>query len=206
MVTKRSWYDGWFYALFIDNRGSILRRKIVKSVESGHTVLDIGCGTCGLTLDLADKSDYVLGTDISGRQINVARQRKKKTGLNNVDFSQINARELSGEIDRTFDYTILVFMIHEIDPVDRVVVLNEIKKCTRKLIILDYTSTIPMNLSGMVIRLIEFFAGREHYKNFLNYMDNGGMTPLLMQTGFVIKSEKVDRTGIFRMIIAETQN
>ena len=80
MLKNRSWYNGWFYALFIDNRGSALRRKIVKSIENGKTVYDWGCGTAGLALDLTSKSDHVLGIDISARQIDVARKRKKKTG------------------------------------------------------------------------------------------------------------------------------
>jgi len=96
-------------------------------------------------------------------------------------------------------------MIHEIDPVDRIPLLEEVQKYTDKLIILDYTAIIPMNLWGIGIRLIEFFAGRLHYKNFKAYIEDGGLTPLLQQTGYIIKSERINRMGVIRMVIAETQ-
>lgn len=56
MITRRSWCDGLFYALFIASTNSIIRRKIVKYVERGTTVHDPACGTGGLALDLANKA------------------------------------------------------------------------------------------------------------------------------------------------------
>lgn len=75
------------------------------SIEPGHRVLDIACGTGEPALPAADvvgTNGYVLGTDISAEMLAVARDKAQDQGLTNVEFRQVDAEELEAEPD-SFD-------------------------------------------------------------------------------------------------------
>lgn len=71
-------------------------------LESGHRVLDIGCGWGGLALSLAKAEHvFVLGITLSQEQLTVARQRAKDAGLEHrVTFELSDYREVDGKFDR----------------------------------------------------------------------------------------------------------
>jgi len=204
MTKKRSWYDGWFYAQFIDRQKSRFRKKIVKSIPAQKNVLDIGCGTGGFCLDIAGKSKKVVGIDISGAQIQMANQRKKKQEQNNLEFKQADAKSLNGVLDKNFDIVTIILIIHEVSPDERISILREVKKYSKNILILDYAETISLNFWGLSTYLIEFFAGREHFANFKNYLNDGGIVPLLEKAGYRVESSRVDRSGTFRFVTATT--
>jgi SAM-dependent methyltransferase len=57
--------------------------------KPGENVLDIGCGTCTTTLKQAEAvgpTGRVLGIDISGQQLTLARQRVAAAGVGNVEL------------------------------------------------------------------------------------------------------------------------
>lgn len=199
-LIKRHWYDGWFYSLFIDTNSSRIRNKIFNFMEKDKTVLDVGCGTGGFALKIAKCSRYVVGVDISEKMIRVANKRKKRWQLQNVNFIHANANQLTSFLDRKFDYAVLSFFIHEISSEDRMAVLTEAKQCADQLIIFDYKIPQPKNILAMGIQLIEFFAGWDHYQNFLDFNQQGGMNPLLDSLGFEILSERLNRSGVFRIV------
>jgi len=201
-LIKRHWYDGWFYSVFIDSDRSNLRNKILRFLEKDKNVLDIGCGTGGFALKIASCSKYVLGMDVSESMIRTANRRKKKSGLKNVDFINGNARELSTILDQRFDYAALSFFIHEVNPQYRLEILRQARKCAEVLLIYDYHIPLPRDLSGAFVKAVEFFAGREHFRNFVNFNQNGGIRPLLDSLGFSILDSRINRPGIFEIVKA----
>ena len=75
------------------------------SIELGHRVLDIACGTGEPALPAAEvvgPKGYVLGTDISAEMLAVAREKGQDQGLANVEFREVDAEELEAEPD-SFD-------------------------------------------------------------------------------------------------------
>lgn len=61
----------------------------------GQSVLDIGCGTGASTMAAAQavgSDGRVLGADVSGIMLDVARQRSANAGLHNVDFVEDDAQ------------------------------------------------------------------------------------------------------------------
>jgi ubiquinone/menaquinone biosynthesis C-methylase UbiE len=67
------------------------------SLAAGEHVLDLACGTGLVTLNAARSvgpSGPVLGTDISGQMIEIARQRALEQQLSNVDFQRMDAETL----------------------------------------------------------------------------------------------------------------
>lgn len=59
--------------------------------ESADVVLDVGCGAGRLACDLARTVHSVLGVDLSGRMLELARRRAEHEGLANVAFRQADA-------------------------------------------------------------------------------------------------------------------
>ena len=67
------------------------------SLAPGEHVLDLACGTGLLTLAAADAvgtNGKVVGTDLSGQMIEVARQRAVERQLRNVTFARMDAETL----------------------------------------------------------------------------------------------------------------
>jgi ubiquinone/menaquinone biosynthesis C-methylase UbiE len=67
------------------------------SLAPGECVLDLACGTGLVTVDAARSvgpSGPVLGTDISGQMIEIARQRALEQQLSNVSFQRMDAETL----------------------------------------------------------------------------------------------------------------
>jgi SAM-dependent methyltransferase len=63
-------------------------------VRSGDTVLDIGCGTGGLTRDVVRTAHAgaALGVDLSARMLDRAREITAAEGLRNVSYEQADAQ------------------------------------------------------------------------------------------------------------------
>lgn len=77
----------------------------VASLAPGERVLDLACGTGLVTLNAARSvgaRGSVLGTDISGQMIEIARQRALEQQLSNVTFQRMDAETLDLP-DATFD-------------------------------------------------------------------------------------------------------
>jgi ubiquinone/menaquinone biosynthesis C-methylase UbiE len=75
------------------------------SLAPGEHVLDLACGTGLVTLAAADTvgaKGTVVGTDLSGQMVEVARQRADTRRLQNVTFARMDAETLDLP-DATFD-------------------------------------------------------------------------------------------------------
>jgi ubiquinone/menaquinone biosynthesis C-methylase UbiE len=75
MLEKKHWYDGWFYAIFIDTDYLKIRERLLAYIEPESSVIDIGCGTGSFALKLSKKCASVTGIDISKKMISHAKRR-----------------------------------------------------------------------------------------------------------------------------------
>ena len=201
-LDKKHWYDGWIYSKVIDTQPIPFRYKILDYLTSKNTVLDIGCGTGGFTLELAKHSKHIVGIDISKKQISQAKIGLKNTELTNIEFRHVNAIKISEELNKQFDFAVFTFMLHEIDHVDRIALLTEIGKIAKSLIIMEFNIPHPFNIWGIINRSIEFLAGRNHFRNFLDFKRRGGINNILNEAGFQITEEKINRKKVFKIVVA----
>jgi demethylmenaquinone methyltransferase/2-methoxy-6-polyprenyl-1,4-benzoquinol methylase len=83
-------------------------------------------------------------------------------------------------------------------------VLKETKRILKKdgrLLIIDFHPGPLKKLKGIyskvIITLSEILAGREHHKNYRNFMNNGGLPGLIQFSDFIIEEKKIVSGGNF---------
>jgi SAM-dependent methyltransferase len=165
--------------------------------------LDIGCGTGGFTLELAKHCNRVVGIDISKKQIQQAIYKTDASKQSNIEFKHANALNIATEINDKFDFAVFTFMLHEIDHKDRLALLHEISEITNSIIIVEFYIPQPKNIWGLINRSVEFFAGGDHFLNFLDFKRRGGIDNILHEAGLQIIDQKINRKKVFTIVEAK---
>ncbi len=194
------WYDGIVYAAGIDPIAKKGRERIGIYIEKNSEVIDVCCGTGALVFDIAEGCNHVTGVDHSVGMINYANKEKVNKGLTNVTFVHADAGNLSLYQDHIFDYAIISMAIHEMPQAIRLPVLREASRIAKEVFIADYMIPMPINKSGMIFQYLEYSAGYDHLRNFLNFRDNGGLDDLLEKAGLIIEEDITEYQGTIRIV------
>lgn len=109
---------------------------LAQSPESKGAALDVGCGTGGLSLKLAQKFQRVVGIDISSEVLKAAagRQINKNITFINADFREVIFKEES------FDFICVAYIFHHYTPEEIKKGVQELSKLLKKggaLLIID---------------------------------------------------------------------
>lgn len=190
MKDKFHWYDGLFYDRFIAPNQDATFRIMLAMMEKDSTVIDVGCGTGRFVFQAGEKFKSVVGLDLSSRNINFANQLLSKTTHTNVSFIHGNAEELLNGLDRKFDYSTISYVIHEMPEEIRLKILSNLKAISNEIIIGDYSVPQPFNRRGISNKIAEVLAGKDHFKNFLSFVKNGGLPGLVEEGGMSTLQQK----------------
>ena len=103
----------------------VWRKKTMKlmNVQPGQTALDLCCGTCDWTIDLAKASQTgkITGLDFSEQMLAVGKRKVQAAGLNKqVELVQGNAMELPFA-DNSFDFVTIGFGLRNVPDYKQVV-------------------------------------------------------------------------------------
>jgi SAM-dependent methyltransferase len=202
-VSRKSWYDGWIYATFIDQEQNPVRDKVIDLLTPGSRILDVGCATGKFAIKLAKNGFRVTGIDISDDMISMARKNQALAGLENLVFINTNASYAGEHIREMFDYALFSFSIHEIPHHERLELIEAIKPLSRNIVFCDYQTPPPSSFFGIGVWSIEFLAGMAHFNNFRDFVDRGGLTTLCEDSGLKITEDVLNPSGIFRIVISE---
>ena len=197
---KIHWYDGWFYDLFIAPNQDKLFLQIINLIEPSSTVIDVGCGTGRLSFLIVDKVSKVVGVDLSKKNIKRANQNLRKKSNQRISFIHSDISSIVSKNEK-FDYAIMTYVIHEIDEENRVDLLRQLSKVANKIIVGDYLVPKPNKLWSFLNDVIEFFAGKEHYRNYKNFIRNGGIKSLADKAELTIIEEIKNKPTTSHLVV-----
>jgi len=173
---SRFTYGAVYHTLY-DRPLAEARKIVVDLVPEGSSVLDIACGTGELCFELASRKNcQVVGVDLSRRMIEFARKRNPGA---QVRFAHGDGTDLAECVPDTFDFTTILFLLHEVPRAEQIAVLNEALRVARKVVIVDSQVPLPRNLHGIALRVVEVSGGPANYRSFLDYLATGGIGGIL---------------------------
>ena len=195
------------YSNLIDPLLKSLRSFTVKfaGIKKGDRILDVGCATGDQVFYYAKAGAFAAGIDLNPHMIEIAGKRKKKEGIDNVDFRVASAFNLPFK-DSVFDIASISLAIHEIESGKRDKVVSEMKRVVKKdghLIFIDFALPLPKNILSFLVRIVEYLAGKNNYKNFKSYFNEGGLPYLLQKNG--LKTEETVRFSGGLLTIIKTK-
>ena len=165
--------------------------------DPGMTVLDIGCGT-GTHLEIYQKAGcQVFGIDLSPAMVEICR--KKLDGSGEIHLGDASRLPFA---DEAFDFVISSITIHEMPAEVRTAVMKEARRVLKRsgrYLIIDYhvgeTAFPRIIFHRTVTVFFEILAGRDHYKNYREFMRNGGLQTYIDECGYLIDSKKTIDAG-----------
>jgi SAM-dependent methyltransferase len=202
---KNHWYDGLFYDKLIAPNQDRLFGQIKNHIIPNSKIIDIGCGTGRFSFSFNNEYKSILGIDLSKRNIdraNLLLSRKPKV---NISFQHKSVNEIiSGGKDH-FDYAVLTYVIHEVNEEDRIKLLKEVSQVADKIIIGDYLVPQPNGFWKGLNEIVEFAAGKEHYRNYKNFIFNGGIQELADKAELKILTEIRDRPLTSHLVVLSSK-
>ncbi len=165
--------------------------------KEGMAVLDVGCGT-GARLELYKQAGcQVFGIDLSPAMLQMARNRLDEAAnlymgdASNLPFS-----------DRKFDLIIISTALHEMPRLVRSAVINEAVRTlneTGRILLIDFHPGPLRPLKGWIhkgmITFVEMAAGREHFRNYRDFIARKGLPALILKHGLSVDKEKIVSAG-----------
>jgi ubiquinone/menaquinone biosynthesis C-methylase UbiE len=193
--------SGLFYSLVIDPVLAGMRKKVNREIPQGQKILDVACGTGAQVFELAPFAKEVTGIDLSESMIRKAEQTKQKRNFSNVQFRVCDATGKWKFNDNQFDMAIITLAFHQFPPENFAAILSEMKRVAQQIVIVDYAVPLPQNITGWGSRVAEFFAGREHYRNFRKYYRLGGLKKILAENNLTVQRERFFANGAFQLVV-----
>jgi|GEM_PF-229425 len=198
---KDHWYDGFIYDAFIASYQDTAFSRIKDMVKNEASVLDVGCATGRLAFQLADKCRHIDGVDLSRRNIRVAARKLEDHPTENISFHHDDVLQFLLKTPRRYDVAVLTYVIHEIDEPERHEILDALSKAASEIVIVDYLSPQPRNLTSFVNELVEYVAGPDHYRNFRSFIRADGLRGLARRAGLSIVREEQNKPPTSHMMV-----
>lgn len=200
---KNHWYDGNFYDKFIAPNQDRMFSLIYSLIEEDSKVLDVGCGTGRFSFKFNDKFSKVVGIDLSIKNIETATNKLSQNPNNKLLFFHKDVKTLKEDLNETFDYAIITYVLHEVNPNERINLLNDIFSQVKKIIIGDYLIPQPKGFWKLLNEAVEYLAGSEHYNNFKDYQKNGGLMGIIRKGNFKVINEIKNKPITSQIIVIE---
>ncbi len=164
--------------------------------DDSMIVLDVGCGTGAHLEAYVNSGAECFGLDASPAMLEEARARLGDRATLELG----DATELPHP-DESFDFVFTSLFLHELDPATRAAALAEMARVTKptgRVLIIDYGSG-SLSTKGRMTRAIsvvaERVAGKNHYRNWRQYLHAGGIPSMAPAAGLAVERERIVAGG-----------
>jgi len=188
MKDIRHWYDGWFYENFIAANQDVMFEAIMEIVNPNSSILDVGCGTGRMAYILINKYKSYTGIDLSSKNIKSATDSFSSLQDERIKFWHKNIEAIVKE-KRKYNYSIMTYVLHEIELSERIPTLYNMLKVSDSVIIGDYHLPSQKKWQDRFNEIVEFIAGRDHYRNYKSYIKQGGLKGIVESAKLKIEIE-----------------
>lgn len=131
--------------------------RLVRHLEPGRRVLDLGCGTGALSLRAARREARVTAIDVNPAMLEIARRNARAAGLEDrIDFRERGIAELGPEPAESYDAVISGLCFSELSPDERDFALEQAARVLQPgglLLLADETrpaNLLPRILHGLL--------------------------------------------------------
>ncbi len=188
------WYDKLFEPI---NRGLRVLGLRLFVPKKGMAILDVGCGT-GLHLDLYRKYQCAMyGIDPSPSMLGIAQERLGDAAKLHLG----DASDMPYE-DGSFDLVMAMLALHEMNQATRSSVMHEMKRVLKpggRMLLIDFHPGPIRPLQGWLTKLIitvsEIAAGRQHFRNYRQFLAIKGLPTLISEHNLVIEKQRIVSGG-----------
>lgn len=120
-------------------------------IKRGAKVLECAGGTGELSLAAAEKADFVFCTDNSEKMLDVAREKARKRGFENIKFGRQNIFKINTH-DEEYDIVIAGNVLHLLDnPENAVRELYRVTKRGGRILLPTFVTRASSPLSGALL-------------------------------------------------------
>ena len=173
------------YSMTIDRALAGIRARIPEfsGMKPGDRGLDVCCGTGAQSFCYASRGIISWGIDLDPGMIEFAENRRTRLGLDSTFFQRASAMNLPFR-DAFFDHASISMGLHEKEGASRDGIISEMRRVVKKdgaLAIVDYRVPYPQDVYSRAVRLLEKMAGRDHFRCFREFLQDGGLDSLLIR-------------------------
>lgn len=171
--------------------------------SKGMNILDVGCGT-GTHLELYQRYGcHLYGIDLSPSMLDVARARLGDSARLELG----DATSMPYE-NHEFDLIICMLSLHEMAQPTRSGVLSEMKRVLKddgRILLIDFHPGPYQLFQGWISKVIIFFselaAGREHFKNYRQFIAAKGLSTLATLNKLEVEKQNILAGGTFAICL-----
>lgn len=195
-----------FYDTLVEPSNAVLRKIALEMCHprKGMKVLEVGCGT-GTNLRLYENAGCdVFGIDLSPAMLEVARQKLSE----HADLRLADAAQMP-YADDSFDLVTAFLTLHEMPAATRTAVMAEMVRVVNqdgRLLLIDFRSGPIRFPKGWLLKALivsmELAAGREHFRNYRDFLAREGLPKLISSHGLSVEIEKVVSAGNMHAYVA----
>ena len=195
-----------FYDTLVEPPNVVLRKIGLEMwpPREGMKVLEVGCGT-GTNLLLYENAGCdVFGIDLSPAMLEVARSKLSER----ADLRMADAAEMP-YADDSFDIVTAFLTLHEMPTATRAAVMAEMVRVVDRdgrLLLIDYRSGPIRFPKGWLLKAfivsMDVAAGREHFRNYRDFLAREGLPGLISSHGLSVETEKVVSAGNMHAYVA----
>jgi len=194
------------YANLVDPLLRCLRRDIIKisGLRAGQTALDVGCASGAQVFAFAQAGIQACGVDRSRGALVLAERSRLGLSLHNASFLRALGQRLPFR-NGCFDGACISLAMHENAAVDIDAAIREMKRVTKPggcLVLTDFRVPLARGWKPF-INLVEFVVGSTNYRNFRDYVSNGGLDGIAGRNGLLVAERDGGSAGIMAVIRAQ---